>query len=122
MMSNRDDDESEAWRRFRKREDEAEAEAAQKNPNARAGSKTAIMGRAESREIISDTQEVSNLIERATNLIEQVHGLYQRYLAGAEKRPPVEKRKLLEQTMQIIEKSVKYIPCSTFFSILPNKL
>ena len=54
------------------------------------------------------------LIEQATPLIEQLNNLYNQFFAGAEKVPPTERRKQLDQTMASIMLSSKPTPQMQF--------
>jgi len=49
------------------------------------------------------------LITRAEPMIEQVESLYMQYIRGVEKRPPLERRKQLEQIMMTLQ----YMPKAT---------
>lgn len=54
------------------------------------------------------------LMQRAEPLIEQVHSLYNQYLAGIETRPPVERRKQLDQVMLTLQLMTKPTPAYQF--------
>ena len=43
--------------------------------------------------------KIQDLMDRIPPLIEQVNQLYQMYFAGVEKRPPIERRQFLDQSM-----------------------
>ena len=51
--------------------------------------------------------KIDELLQRAEPMIEQVNSLYQQFVAGVERLPPLERRKQLEQLMgqlQLIQK------------------
>jgi hypothetical protein len=50
-------------------------------------------------------------LEKAETLIDQVNGLYNQYLSGIETKPPIERRKVLEQLMGQLQSMPK--PTST---------
>lgn len=102
-MTPRDDD---PWRRRREREEEEEAERQEilvkDNSNAKLGS------------ISAGTDKIQELCQRAEVLIEQVNNLYNQYLSGAEKRPPIERRKQLDQIMSTLMVMGKPTPSIQF--------
>ncbi len=51
--------------------------------------------------------KIDELLARATPLIEQVNALYNQYIAGVESRPPLERRKHLDQVMQTLQSMAK---------------
>ena len=83
MAKDRDED----WReRKRRRDEEDEAES-----GAVPQGREEISG--------ASSEKVDELLLRADPIIDQVHGLYNQYLAGVESRPPIERRKQLDQLM-----------------------
>ena len=57
---------------------------------------------------------LEDLIQRATPLVEQVNGLYARYLQGIEKFAPTERRTHLDQLMHTIYALPKPTPAVRF--------
>ena len=53
------------------------------------------------------TDEVEELLQKIDPLIEQLNNLYHMYLAGVEKRPPVERRRVLDSMVRKILDSNK---------------
>jgi hypothetical protein len=51
-----------------------------------------------------DSKDIDRLIQEARTLMEQTHQLYQMYLSGIERRPPVEKAKFLEARIAEIQR------------------
>ncbi|MGK5081986.1 hypothetical protein WDW37_01680 [Bdellovibrionota bacterium FG-1] len=60
------------------------------------------------------TDKLIELIKRAEPLIEQVNGLYNQYVAGVESRPPIERRKHLDELMVSIQGLPKPTPAYQF--------
>jgi hypothetical protein len=50
----------------------------------------------------ASTEKLMEYLKRADPMIEQINNLYNQYLTGAEKRPPTERRKQLDQLMATI--------------------
>jgi len=84
-MGKRDDQD---WRKKREREDEAEAEHLTRSLK-KAGVPQGTGG--------PPVSKLEDLIEKIPPLIEQVNQLYNMYLSGVEKRPPIERRQYLDQ-------------------------
>ncbi len=84
-MGKRDDQD---WRKKREREDEAEAEHLTRSLK-KAGVPQVAGG--------PPVSKLEDLIEKIPPLIEQVNQLYNMYLSGVEKRPPIERRQYLDQ-------------------------
>jgi len=85
--------------RRRQREDEAddEFEKGKRPPGVmRGGQESVLPGPVDS------TEKLKQLIDRVEPVIEQVNTLYQQYLTGVERLPPIERRKQLEQMMEAI--------------------
>lgn len=86
-----EDEEERLRRRRREAEDERDTERLKANPTP---------GKP-----LSDPtgDKFIELIERAEPMIEQLNTLYNMYAAGAEKLPPTERRKQLDQTMTALQ-------------------
>jgi hypothetical protein len=63
-----------------------------------------------------ETAKLSELLDRAEPLIEQVNNLYNQYNAGAERRPPIERRQHLDQLIETINVMSKPTPALRFRS------
>jgi hypothetical protein len=50
----------------------------------------------------AEIAKLNELLERAEPMIEQVNTLYNQYFVSAERRPPIERRRLLDEMMQTI--------------------
>jgi len=98
----RDDD----WRAKREREEEKEQEWENAKSKKQDGGSSTLGG---GRPQIPDggSEKLDELIERGEPLIEQVNNLYNQYFSGAERLPPVERRKQLDQLMQTIQLMAK---------------
>lgn len=83
----RDEDLRSRRRREEREEEEAKASALEK-PNPRLGGSG--VGAA------IDSHQLAELLARAEPMIEQLNNLYNMYVAGVEKRPPLEKRSQLD--------------------------
>lgn len=96
-------------RRQRELEDQQEAQdkAAQANRKATGGALQRGTGDPEIDKLIE-------LLTRAEPMIEQVNNLYNQYLAGIEARPPLERRKQLEQVMTTLQLMNKPTPAYQF--------
>ena len=57
----------------------------------------------ESRMSDVEMERLSDLLERAVPLIEQVNSLYNQYRMGTERKPPIERRQVLDQVMNSIQ-------------------
>ena len=60
------------------------------------------------------TEKVDELIKRAEPLIQQLNNLYAMYVAGVEKRPPIERRSQLDQIMVTLQLMSKPTPAYQF--------
>ncbi len=108
----RDEDLKSRRRREEKEEEDAKARALEK-PNPRIGGSG--MGAA------LDSHQLAELMARAEPMIEQLNNLYSMYVAGVEKRPPLEKRSQLDALvlqLQNIHKptAAQQFRWSTFFN------
>ena len=105
--------EKSAWDRMRDREDED-------LKGEEMGSKTAQELKKENKKIAGfdtgkkvdekpqgGTEKLVQLMELVEPMIEQLNNLYNMFFAGAEKRPPLERRKTLDQMMQTIQNMFK---------------
>jgi len=61
-----------------------------------------------------DSKDIDSLIQEARTLMEQTHKLYQMYLSGIERRPPVEKAKFLEARIAEIQRQGGNITTNKF--------
>jgi hypothetical protein len=100
-MGRRGDGRDDDWRKKRDREDESERDFEQKRMRDRgivpSGKGLATEG------LSSDpAQKLLELLDRSGPLMEQLNNLYAMYMAGVEKRPPIERRQVLESIMQQI--------------------
>ncbi|HTL11410.1 MAG TPA: hypothetical protein VL588_02915 [Bdellovibrionota bacterium] len=111
------------WREKRDREEEKEREweAAKRlkqgnngTPGGPAGG--GIGGRGAAGDINLDpaSAKFDELIDRAVPLIEQLNNLYNMFFAGAEKRPPIERRKVLDQVIDTLTKIGKNTAAQRF--------
>jgi len=62
----------------------------------------------------SDNEKINEIIARITPLIEQVNTLYNQYKTGIEKKPPNERRSLLDDLINQIQNMPKPTPNSRF--------
>ncbi len=99
IMTPKDDD---SWKRYREREDERDSESVA--PSSPAAAKASEGG----------TEKLIELLKQVEPMIEQVHMLYNQFLAGVEKRPPIERRKQLDQLMETIQAMFKPTPAAQF--------
>ena len=97
--------------RLREREDEEEAEALQRKEEREAAARKSRAPGSPSAGLLAEAEDIRNsgssdklheLLERIEPLLEQVHQLYNQFFSGIEKRPPLERRKQLDQTMEMI--------------------
>jgi len=102
-------DGDDATRRRREREDEEEAAQQAKKASVGEGGKVGLPG-----SIGGDSEQLASLIERAEPLIEQLNNLYNQYIVGAEQRPPLERRKQLDQLMMTVQMMGKPTPTMQF--------
>ena len=98
----KDDD----YRKIREKRDQEDAEEAAEKAKRNAdiptrGTKTGPAGGSFSG-ASRDPAQLDTMLLQAEPLIEQVNSLYNQYLAGVERAPPIERRKLLEQLMAAI--------------------
>jgi hypothetical protein len=94
-MADRKDD----WRWKREQEDEREREEetlALKKPSGQ-GLPTSGIG----------SEKLDEMLTRADTLIDQLNNLYNMFISGVEKLPPVERRKQLDQTILSIQMTNK---------------
>ncbi len=89
-------DSDDIWRRRREREDEEEAEKLEIESK-----KLGIKSTPET------DQKLEGLTHQAEVLIEQVDRLYTLYFQGMEKLPPIQKRKILDDMMDQIDREAK---------------
>jgi len=100
--------EDDAWKRFRDREDEEN-----EKEDTSLAAKRGATGKADLAHVAkgaSSNEKLQQLIDQATPLIEQLNNLYNQFFAGAERTPPIERRKQLDQTMASIMLSSKPTP------------
>jgi len=105
----RDDD----FKRRREREDESEREFEQKRIRDRGVSSTPG-GFSDTTTSTDPTQKLSELMDRAGPMMEQLNNLYGMFFAGVEKRPPVERRQILDSVMQQISGLPRPTPALQF--------
>jgi hypothetical protein len=89
---------SDPWKRFRERQVEqkpSQSGAGQTTPR-RSGPSTSAGLNSGAR---SPSEELELLARQIEPLLEQLNSLYQMYLQGLEKRPPIEKRALLDRLL-----------------------
>jgi hypothetical protein len=102
-------DDQDAWKRFREREDEQENE---KTNQKVLEVKFPSLGKSNKVEVSSD--RFDEFLSRADPLIEQINNLYNMYIAGVEKTPPLQKRKILDQVMASLQGMSKPTPSARF--------
>jgi hypothetical protein len=84
-------------RRQREREDERDEELTRSlKGKSRSGQDLPLNGS-------GSTEKLIELFERAEPMIEQLNNLYQQYVVGVESRPPIERRKQLDQVMMTLQ-------------------
>lgn len=100
-------------RRQREQEDEEERQQLElrKNPGAAGAGRP---GTQPGRTGDAATDKLLELFQRAEPLIEQLNNLYNQFLAGVEQRPPLERRKQLDQTMATLQMMNKPTPAYQF--------
>lgn len=96
--------EKNAWDRFRDREDEREKEALKKASSALP--RGSVPG--------GLLDPITQLLQQVDPLIDQVNSLYNQYLGGIEKTPPLELRKQLEKSMDALQKMPKATQSTQF--------
>lgn len=101
-MGRRDDD---AWRRLREREDAEDRE--REDASDREEELANRPGFKIPQKSDAELAKIEELLDRAEPLIEQLDNLYKIYLAGIEKRPPIERRTHLDRTMEMITMMAK---------------
>jgi len=89
------------WKRLRERENEAEIGELSLFEKRIKGTTDLTPSAAPS------TDKLDSLIHSAQTLIEQINGLMNMFAVGVETRPPIERRRLLEKTMDAIMQSTK---------------
>lgn len=99
--------EDENWKRRRAREDEQDREEAEAIKKSQTGDVQKPVS-------TLSTDKLFDLLQRAEPLIEQLDHLYGMYFSGAEKLPPLERRKALEQTMTTLQLMNKPTPAAVF--------
>ncbi|MFZ9594718.1 MAG: hypothetical protein ACO3A2_01425 [Bdellovibrionia bacterium] len=88
------DDEEAVRKRIRQREDEREAEEQEEKRKKQ---------QYEFSSAENTTEKLLDLMTRADPLIDQLNNLYNQYFSGAEKTPPNERRKILDQIMATLQ-------------------
>ncbi|OFZ18693.1 MAG: hypothetical protein A2X94_14395 [Bdellovibrionales bacterium GWB1_55_8] len=96
-----------AWSRLRAREDEEELEKEKAQDDASLRASRSGKKGATAEVTTGETGKIEELLGRVEPLIDQLNSLYQMFASGIEKRPPVERRKHLEQTMQTLSLMAK---------------
>jgi hypothetical protein len=102
-----------AWRRFREREDEKENDSEPQGLREKRLNTGPTPTQAGPGPTVQ-TQDVDKLIQLIEPLIEQVGNLYAQYFAGVEKRPPLEKRRLLDSWVAQLVNAPKTTPSTQF--------
>ncbi len=112
-MGRRGDGRDDDWKRRREREDESEREHEQKRIRDRG---VVPSGRNLGTEGLSSDpgQKLLELLDRAGPMMEQLNNLYAMFFAGVEKRPPIERRQVLEAVMQQIAGLPRPTPALAF--------
>lgn len=107
-MARNNNDNEDFKSRNRKRQLEEERE--EQNPDKPTGK-----GNAETSPGSQDSGErYLQLIQSTDVSIDQVNNLFQMYIAGVERLPPIEKQKLLDQSMIRLESMEKATPAARF--------
>jgi hypothetical protein len=100
-------------RRQREREDnQGNDEESKPSYSARIGTPAATQGNFGASS--AGTEKLVELIERALPLIEQLNNLYNQYISGVERCPPLERRKQLDQLMATLTLMSKPTPAYQF--------
>ncbi len=111
-------DDEDAYKRRREREQDDEEEVSRRQQDAvKKGGNLGKSGGFDPNEIAApaaSSERLTQMIEQVPGLIEQVNNLYNMYFSGAEKRPPIERRKHLDQQMLSIQMTAKPTPAIQF--------
>ena len=95
------------WKKRREKElEELESDLrakAQKTGSGKAGAGKTKPGASASRAAPGSSASLEALLDRAGPLIDRLDSLYRQYLSGAEKRPPVEARRQLDECITQIQ-------------------
>ena len=111
-MGRRGDGRDDDWRKRREREDESEREFESKQVRSRG---VEHPGRHGIETQSSDpTQKLIELMDRSGPMMEQLNNLYAMYLSGVERRPPIERRQVLDAVMQQISGLPRPTPALQF--------
>ncbi len=111
-MGRRGDGRDDDWRKRREREDESEREFESKQVRSRG---VEHPGRHGIETQSSDpTQKLIELMDRSGPMMEQLNNLYAMYLSGVERRPPIERRQVLDALMQQISGLPRPTPALQF--------
>lgn len=94
--------------------DDEEEESSSVSKKSSAGKEKAPPQRTGSLGGFSDSAEVDHKIHDTKVLMEQTHNLYQHYFTGIEKRPPIEKSRLLESKVKELERMSATITSAKF--------
>lgn len=62
----------------------------------------------------TDGKDIDRLIQETRTLMEQTHQLYMMYLSGVERRPPIEKARLLESRVAEIQRTGSNVTATKF--------
>lgn len=98
---------NDAWARYRKKNAERSAEAKRKKVEAETTSATHFARQEFIHKQALNHEDLNKWVEQVPILIEQLSHLYTMYFQGIERRPPIEKRKLLESLMYRIQGASK---------------
>jgi hypothetical protein len=104
----KDDD---PWKRFRDREDEREEPL---RPTKNRDSSGRRIPESESENYAPGTDRLTHLLQQIEPMIEQLNNLYNQYLGGVDKFPPIERRKQLERLMEQLQEVPKPTQASQF--------
>lgn len=100
---------------MREREEERERELEEETENAkRPKSGSAAAAASSSPTARPAAERLPSLIAQAEPIVEQLNSLYNQYIAGIEKRPPLERRKHLDQLIATILSAGKPTPALQF--------
>jgi hypothetical protein len=111
-MGRRGDGRNDDWRRRREREEESERELESKQARSRG---VEHPGRHGIETQSSDPkQKLIELMDRSGPMMEQLNNLYAMYLSGVERRPPIERRQVLDALMQQISGLPRPTPALQF--------
>jgi hypothetical protein len=102
--------EDDAWRRLREREDEADREISNeieaslgKGGKGADSTRTSLSG-----------DKLDELIQRADVAIQQLNNLYNMFVVGVERFPPIERRGQLEQLVAALQSINKATPAALY--------